>query len=90
MFRTHFSESGVKWDTVELHLGEKIPNLEPYDALWVKGGPMDVWDDAKYPWLTDEKDAIRILPCNLTFHIMCIDRWFCERNTCPTCRDELI
>ena len=29
MFRTHFSESGVQWDTVELNLGEKIPNLEP-------------------------------------------------------------
>lgn len=37
----------------------------------------------------EKKDAIRILPCNHTFHIMCIDRWFCERNTCPTCRDEL-
>ena len=60
MFRTHFSEREVEWDTVEFDQGEKIPNLEPYDALWVMGGPMDVWDDAKYPWLTDEKNAIRI------------------------------
>ena len=37
----------------------------------------------------NKKDATRSLPCNHTFHIMCIDRWFCERNTCPTCRDEL-
>jgi len=36
-----------------------------------------------------KKDATRTLPCNHIFHIMCIDRWFCERNTCPTCRNEL-
>tara|TARA_B100000700_G_C14882678_1_gene778849 strand:- start:102 stop:854 length:753 start_codon:yes stop_codon:yes gene_type:complete len=58
-FRTYLDESGVIWDSVELDKGEKIPNLEKYDALWVMGGPMNVWEEEKYPWLIDEKKSIR-------------------------------
>ena len=59
MFRTYLSENGTDWESIELDRGEKIPNLEPYDALWVMGGPMDVWEVEKHPWLNQEKDAIR-------------------------------
>ena len=59
MFRTYLSENGVEWESIELDRGQLIPNLEPYDALWVMGGPMDVWEEEKYPWLNQEKDAIR-------------------------------
>ena len=37
----------------------QIPNLNDYDALWVMGGPMDVWDVEEHPWLIAEKAAIR-------------------------------
>lgn len=50
---------GVEWMVVELNAGDAIPPLEDYDALWVMGGPMDVWDVDKHPWLVDEKEAIR-------------------------------
>ena len=60
MFRSYLSESGVKWDSIQLDEGELIPELEPYDALWVMGGPMDVWETDKHPWLIQEKEAIRI------------------------------
>ena len=50
---------GVDWTAVELDAGEPIPPLEDYDALWVMGGPMDVWDVAEHPWLVPEKRAIR-------------------------------
>ena len=59
MLRSCLSEKGIEWDTVELDKGEPIPNLDPYDALWVMGGPMDVWDEDIYPWLLEEKEAIR-------------------------------
>lgn len=57
--RGHLDRDGVHWDVVELDQGEAIPPLEGYDALWVMGGPMDVWDTDDHPWLIDEKAAIR-------------------------------
>ncbi|MGI9421259.1 MAG: type 1 glutamine amidotransferase, partial [Geminicoccaceae bacterium] len=47
------------WDAVELDQGEEIPDLSGYDALWVMGGPMDVWEVDSHPWLTAEKETIR-------------------------------
>jgi len=57
--RQFLAEDKVEWDAVNLHLGEPIPNLNDYDALWVMGGPMDVWDIEECPWLVEEKAAIR-------------------------------
>ena len=59
MLRTCLSDHDVAWDAVELDQEEAIPDLNDYDALWVMGGPMDVWDVDKYPWLVQEKEAIR-------------------------------
>ncbi len=59
MLRTCLREDGVTWDAVELDQGDMIPDLGAYDALWVLGGPMDVWDVEEHPWLIDEKRAIR-------------------------------
>lgn len=57
--RHHLDQAGVQWDVVELDEGDEIPPLDPYDALWVMGGPMDVWDVEEHPWLIPEKAAIR-------------------------------
>ncbi len=57
--RRFLARDGVEWDAVELDEGEAIPELEGYDALWVMGGPMDVWDIEDNPWLVAEKAAIR-------------------------------
>ena len=59
VLRKFLAEDGVEWDAVELDAGEEIPPLERYDALWVMGGPMDVWDVEEHPWLVAEKRAIR-------------------------------
>ncbi len=59
VFRDFLKEDGIQWDAVELDRGQPIPSLERYDALWVMGGPMDVWEEDKYPWLQAEKAAIR-------------------------------
>jgi GMP synthase-like glutamine amidotransferase len=57
--REYLSQDGVRVHTVNLNQGEAIAPLEDYDALWVMGGPMDVWDTEEHPWLVEEKKAIR-------------------------------
>jgi GMP synthase-like glutamine amidotransferase len=59
VFRDFLKEDGVDWNVVELDGGKPIPSLAGYDALWVMGGPMDVWEEERYPWLVDEKAVIR-------------------------------
>lgn len=57
--RKFLNADGIEWDAVELDRGQNIPPLENYDALWVMGGPMDVWDVEEHPWLVAEKAVIR-------------------------------
>jgi GMP synthase-like glutamine amidotransferase len=59
IFRDFLAEDGIEWDAIELDENAPIPSLDRYDALWVMGGPMDVWEEEKYPWLTVEKATIR-------------------------------
>ena len=58
IFLKFMKEYNIKIDTVELDQNEKIPNLEPYDAMIVMGGPMDTWQEERYPWLKVEKENI--------------------------------
>jgi GMP synthase-like glutamine amidotransferase len=58
-FREFFAEGGVRADVVRLDAGEAIPSLDGYEGLLVMGGPQDVWQEDRYPWLTAEKSAIR-------------------------------
>ncbi|SVA29371.1 uncharacterized protein METZ01_LOCUS82225, partial [marine metagenome] len=59
IFRHMLDQANISWDAIELDEGQDIPPLEGYDALWVMGGPMDVWDEETCPWLVPEKVAIR-------------------------------
>lgn len=59
IFRQFLQQDDVQWDAVELDQGQLIPDFDGYDALWVMGGPMDVWDVEEHPWLITEKQAIR-------------------------------
>lgn len=56
--RRFLAADGIQWDAVQLDRGDSIPELSAYDALWVMGGPMDVWDIEEHPWLVPEKAAI--------------------------------
>ncbi len=58
IFRQFMETDGIRWDPVELDEGETIPDLAPYDAMISMGGPMDVWQEAEFPWLAQEKEAI--------------------------------
>ena len=72
--RNFLARDGIEWTAVELDAGEPIPELEAFDALWVMGGPMDVWDVAEHPWLVTEKRAIRrwVRELNRPFFGLCL------------------
>jgi GMP synthase-like glutamine amidotransferase len=59
IFRKFLKEDGHTYDAVELDAGEPLPPIDGYDALWVMGGPMDVWEEDAHPWLKAEKTYIR-------------------------------
>ncbi len=59
VFRKFFSDDGVATTAIQLDEGDNIPELSGFDALWVMGGPMDVWQEDEHPWLVAEKAAIR-------------------------------
>jgi GMP synthase-like glutamine amidotransferase len=59
IFAELLRRDGIGAQMVRLDQGESIPDLAAYDALWVMGGPQDVWEEAEHPWLVDEKAAIR-------------------------------
>jgi GMP synthase-like glutamine amidotransferase len=58
IFLKFMKEDNIQIDTVELDENEKIPKLDPYDAMIVMGGPMDTWQEETYPWLKTEKENI--------------------------------
>ncbi len=58
-FLDFFSEDGMVPEMVRLWEGQKIPNLAPYDFLFVLGGAQDTWQDNEHTWMLEEKAAIR-------------------------------
>jgi GMP synthase-like glutamine amidotransferase len=59
VFEDFLRADGATWQVVEIDEGETIPSLGPFEAMIVMGGPQNVWQEELYPWLRDEKAAIR-------------------------------
>lgn len=59
IFREFLRRDGAEVETVELDAGDRIPSLDGTDALLVFGGPMNVDEEDRYPWLVPETAAIR-------------------------------
>ncbi len=59
IFREFMRNDAVETVTVELSAGGQIPPLEETDALLVFGGPMNVDEEERHPWLLPETRAIR-------------------------------
>ena len=49
---------GHKLDCVEVYAGEPIPAPREFDLLFVMGGPMNIYEESKFPWLREEQKAI--------------------------------
>lgn len=58
-FLDYFAEDGIIPEHVRLFEGQDIPDLAPYDFLFVLGGSQDTWQEEQYPWLRAEQEAIR-------------------------------
>ena len=59
-FRDLMREADSTWDTIHLDRGQKLPSkLSQYSGVLCMGGPMDVWQKERYPWITDEELFIR-------------------------------
>jgi len=57
---------GFNLTTIELDEGEKIPDdLSKFDGMFCMGGPMDTYMEQEYPWLIEEKKAIKEFVVNL-------------------------
>ncbi len=55
----HLAADGIVPTIVQLDRGDPIPDLRCFEILMAMGGPMDVWQEDAFPWLKDEKAAIR-------------------------------
>ena len=58
-FLDFFSEDGIVPEMVRLWEGQEIPNLAPYDFLFVLGGAQDTWQENEHAWMPAEKAAVR-------------------------------
>jgi GMP synthase-like glutamine amidotransferase len=58
-FGEYFAEDGILPVTVRPFKGEAMPSLAGFDLMFVLGGAQDTWQEAEYPYLQMEKQAIR-------------------------------
>jgi GMP synthase-like glutamine amidotransferase len=74
IFRQCLRQEGIEPQVVRLDLAEPIPDVATFDALWVMGGPQDVWQEAEHPWLVEENAAIReaVLGCTMPYLGICL------------------
>ena len=59
IFGDVLAERGISVDRVLLHESQSIPDWREYDLLVGMGAGVSVWQADKYPWIADEKRAVR-------------------------------
>ncbi|MGH3133190.1 MAG: type 1 glutamine amidotransferase [Gaiellaceae bacterium] len=58
VFEDVLRERRAELHRVELDEGDALPDWRAFDGIVAMGGPMSATDDAKLPWLADEKRLI--------------------------------
>jgi GMP synthase-like glutamine amidotransferase len=58
-FLDFFAEDYIVPHAVRIFEGQAIPDLKDFDLMFVLGGSQDTWQEDQYPWLAEEKQAIR-------------------------------
>lgn len=56
---SYFLRRGHQLSSTHLYMGHSLPSINEFDWLIVMGGPMGVYDEIKFPWLTEEKRFIQ-------------------------------
>lgn len=52
-------EKGFPVSYTQFYKNVKLPQPEDFDLLVIMGGPMNIYESEKFPWLMPEKDFIR-------------------------------
>ena len=58
-YEAFFQSDGHDFEIFNFSSEENPPSLDKFNALWVMGGPMNVWEEDRYPWLIKEKLFIK-------------------------------
>lgn len=53
------AQRGHRVRVTRLHAGDDLPASDEFDWLIVMGGPMNIYEHQRYPWLIREKSLIR-------------------------------
>lgn len=56
---TWIKDQGHRLTLTRLYAGEQLPRPEAFDRLVILGGPMNIYEDDRYPWLARERELIR-------------------------------
>lgn len=56
--RNWAKKTGIKVGGTHLYTTHKLPDVRHFDWLVIMGGPMNIYEEKKYPWLKDEKRLI--------------------------------
>lgn len=72
-FGSFMEAAGISFDIVKLNHGEKAANLSQYDAMLVLGGPMNVYEQDKYPFIREEDKLIKqAISMNMPYLGVCL------------------
>lgn len=53
------TQRGHAVEAVHLYAGQELPATDAIDAVFVMGGPMNIYEEAEYPWLAREKAFLK-------------------------------
>lgn len=73
-FGSFLKKKKVPFKVIDLGAGEKLPQMsEDVEAVIILGGPMNVYEEDKYPFLKEENEFIKkILVHNIPFMGICL------------------
>ncbi len=54
-------EHGHNLSCTRFWAGDTLPSLDTFSGLIVMGGPMGIYDHEEYPWLSKEKEFLRLV-----------------------------
>ena len=59
VFSKILNKNNISYQYIKLYEEEEIPNLNDYSAIIILGGPMNVYEERKYPFLKKENSSIK-------------------------------
>ena len=59
VFSKILNGNNISYQYIKLYEEEEIPNLNDYSAIIILGGPMNVYEERKYPFLKKENSSIK-------------------------------